>query len=90
MKNPLKLILLLFDCRRVKIENRTILYIFVPESSQVRCNGKIYDRNEDGDIDITAILIASLYESRAPIQKMDISYASISISERIYLLKQEN
>jgi len=29
--------------------------LFIPESSQVhRCNGKIYDRNEDGDFDITS------------------------------------
>src|SRR5690625_1169006 len=38
----------------IVIQGNTILYIFVPASSQVhRCNGKIYDRNEDGDIDIT-------------------------------------
>ncbi len=35
-------------------EGKIILRIFVPESSQVhRCNGRIYDRNEDGDFDIT-------------------------------------
>ncbi len=48
----------------VKIDNKTILYIHIPESSQVhRCNGKIYDRNEDGDIDITnnSNLVAGLY-----------------------------
>lgn len=38
----------------VEIEGKVVLYIFVPASSQVhRCNGKIFDRNEDGDIDIT-------------------------------------
>ena len=37
------------------IEGRQIIRLFVPESSQVhRCNGKIYDRNEDGDLDITS------------------------------------
>ena len=31
-----------------------LLHIVVPPSSQVhRCNGRIYDRNEDGDYDIT-------------------------------------
>lgn len=36
------------------IEGKTLLYLAVPESSQVhRCNGKIIDRNEDGDLDIT-------------------------------------
>lgn len=40
--------------QEVKIDNKNILYIYVPESSQVhRCNGKIFDRNEDGDFDIT-------------------------------------
>ena len=37
-----------------QVEGKTVLLITVPESSQVhRCNGKIYDRNEDGDFDIT-------------------------------------
>jgi ATP-dependent DNA helicase RecG len=36
------------------LEGKPILHIYVPESSQVhRCNGRIYDRNEDGDLDIT-------------------------------------
>jgi ATP-dependent DNA helicase RecG len=38
----------------VQIEDKWIIGIFVPESSNVhRCNGRIYDRNEDSDIDIT-------------------------------------
>jgi len=38
----------------VDIEGKTLLYLCIPESSQVhRCNGKIFDRNEDGDFDIT-------------------------------------
>jgi len=36
------------------IEGKHILYVYIPESSQVHyCKGKIYDRNEDGDLDIT-------------------------------------
>jgi len=38
--------------------------IYIPESSQVhRCNGRIYDRNEDGDLDITnnTDLVANLF-----------------------------
>lgn len=36
------------------LEGKPILRIYVPESSQVhRCKGRIYDRNEDGDLDIT-------------------------------------
>ncbi len=37
-----------------EVDGKTILYINIPESSQVhRCKGKIFDRNEDGDFDIT-------------------------------------
>ena len=38
----------------VEFKNKKIIYIFIPESSQVHStNGKIFDRNEDGDFDIT-------------------------------------
>ncbi len=38
----------------INLNGKQILHIYVPESSQVhRCNGRIYDRNEDGDLDIT-------------------------------------
>ncbi len=38
----------------VVVAGKTVLYIHVPESSQVhRCNNRIFDRNEDGDFDIT-------------------------------------
>jgi len=49
---------------QVEIKDKQILYIYVPESSQVhRCNGKIYDRNEDGDLNITDnnTLVTALY-----------------------------
>ena len=37
-----------------EIDGRTVLHVFVPMSSDVhRCIGRIYDRNEDGDFDIT-------------------------------------
>jgi ATP-dependent DNA helicase RecG len=48
----------------IEISRKIILKIYVPESSQVhRCNGRIYDRNEDGDLDITdnTQLVANLY-----------------------------
>ena len=48
----------------VDVEGKTILYINIPESSQVhRCKGKIFDRNEDGDFDITnnTNLVSRLY-----------------------------
>jgi len=35
-------------------EGKKVVYVHVPESSQVHStNGKIFDRNEDGDLDIT-------------------------------------
>ena len=38
----------------LEVEGKIILRIYVPESSQVhRYNGRIFDRNEDGDFDIT-------------------------------------
>ena len=48
----------------VKLDGKVLLHIYVPESSQVhRCNGRIYDRNEDGDLDVTdnTVLVAQLY-----------------------------
>ena len=55
------------NVEEIIIENKTILYIFVPESSQVhRCNSKIFDRNEDGDINITdnTNQVAALYHRK--------------------------
>ncbi len=49
------------------LEGKPILRIYVPESSQVhRCNGRIYDRNEDGDLDITdnTRQVADLYQCK--------------------------
>src|SRR3712207_5489466 len=38
----------------IKIEEKNILYLYVPEASHVvRCSGKIYDRNKEADIDVT-------------------------------------
>ena len=49
------------------VKGKQILHIYVPESSQVhRCNGRIYDRNEDGDLDITdhTRQVAELYQRK--------------------------
>ena len=51
----------------VEVDSKKLLRIYVPESSQVhRCNGRIYDRNEDGDLDITdhTIQVAHLYQRK--------------------------
>ncbi|MBW2186327.1 MAG: putative DNA binding domain-containing protein, partial [Deltaproteobacteria bacterium] len=49
------------------IDGKAILHVYVPVSSQVhRCNGKIIDRNEDGDFNITdnTQLVAALYQRK--------------------------
>ena len=48
----------------VEIKGKNILYVSVPESSQVhKCCNKIFDRNEDGDLNITDnnSLLTSMY-----------------------------
>ena len=53
--------------KEFEIYGKKILYIFVPESSQVhRCNGQIYDRNQDGDFNITdnTNQVAAIYERK--------------------------
>lgn len=65
MNNPAKISPTFYlSVEQIEVENKTVLYIYVPESSQVhRCNGKIYDRNEDGDYNITDFTsqVAALY-----------------------------
>ena len=51
----------------IELDEKFFLRIYVPESSQVhRCNGRIYDRNEDGDLDITdhTTQVAHLYQRK--------------------------
>ncbi|MDQ6955446.1 MAG: putative DNA binding domain-containing protein [Mariprofundaceae bacterium] len=51
----------------VTYEGKSVLHVAVPESSQAhRCNGKIFDRNEDGDFNITdnTGLVAALYQRK--------------------------
>lgn len=50
-----------------EIDDKKILYIFVPASSQVhKCSGKIFDRNEDGDFNISDNhnLVTKLYMNK--------------------------
>jgi len=68
INNPQKLTpptyLSIFDA---ELDGKKLLYIYVPESSQVhRCNGRIFDRNEDGDFDITdnTAQVAHLYQRK--------------------------
>jgi len=51
----------------VRVKDKPVIRIYVPESSQVhRCNGRIYDRNEDGDLNITdhTRQVADLYQRK--------------------------
>ena len=51
----------------VQVKGKPVLYVYVPESSQVhRCNNRIFDRNADGDLDITdhTRLVAELYHRK--------------------------
>ncbi len=51
-----------------EIDGQLILYVYVPVSSQVEtCDKKIWDRNEDGDFDITSStdLVANLYARKS-------------------------
>lgn len=52
---------------QVEIDGKIVLHIYVPESSQVhRCGAKIFDRNEDGDLDITnnTDMVSRLYQRK--------------------------
>jgi ATP-dependent DNA helicase RecG len=53
--NPRKLIPPFYlSTQVIDYEGKKVIYVYVPESSQVHStNGKIFDRNEDGDFDIT-------------------------------------
>lgn len=72
------------EVKDIKIADKTILYVFIPESSDVhRCNGKIYDRNEDGDFDITnnRNLVFKLYMRKQSTYSENIIYPATDISE---------
>lgn len=67
-----------------QLDGKTILYIFIPESSQVhRCNGRIYDRNEDGDFDITdhTQLVAQLYHRKQATYSENKVYPYVSLDD---------
>lgn len=68
----------------VEIHGKKILYIFVPESSQVhRCNGKIFDRNQDGDIDITDYTsqVAAMYQRKETTYYENMVYPYLTIND---------
>ncbi len=85
MNNPQKITLAAYlSLDEVQIDGKAVLNIFVPESSQVhRCNGRIYDRNEDGDFDITdhTLQVASLYQRKQATYSENKVYPLIGVDE---------
>ncbi|WP_341479357.1 helix-turn-helix domain-containing protein [Clostridium gasigenes] len=75
-----------------EIDKKVILYIYVPESSQVhRCSGKIFDRNEDGDFDITnnTNLVADMYFRKQRTYTENQIYPFITLDDlKIELIKR--
>lgn len=68
----------------VIINNKMLLHIYVPESSQVhRCNGRIYDRNGDSDLDITdyTIQVAHLYHRKQATYSENKVYPYIGVND---------
>jgi len=66
------------------VDGKRILRIYVPESSQVhRCNNRIFDRNEDGDFDITdhTRLVAELYQRKQATYSENKIYPFASLDE---------
>jgi ATP-dependent DNA helicase RecG len=59
---------LFLDLEKVEIDGKLLLYVYVPVSSQViLCSGKIFDRVNDSDVDITKStdLAANLYNRKS-------------------------
>lgn len=68
----------------VAVQGKQVLRIYVPESSQVhRCNGRIYDRNEDGDLDITdhTAQVAHLYQRKQATYSENKVYPWIQVTD---------
>ena len=57
----------LLEVNTVRYKGKTLIYIYVPPSSQVhRCNGKVYDRRIDGDYEVkTDTQIRNIYTRKS-------------------------
>lgn len=70
--------------KELEINKKLILYIYVPESSNVHtCNGRFFDRNEDGDYDITGntTLISNMYIRKKNTYFENTIYPYVKISD---------
>lgn len=59
---------LYLSIEEIEYEGMTLLWFFVPPTSTVeKCANRIYDRNEDGDMDITdsPIQLQNLYNRKS-------------------------
>jgi ATP-dependent DNA helicase RecG len=69
LNNPQKISPVLFlSLDEIEIDGKLLLYVYVPVGSQVvLCSGKIFDRTEDADIDITKStdLAANMYNRKS-------------------------
>jgi ATP-dependent DNA helicase RecG len=69
LNNPEKMSSTLFlGLEEIEMEGKLVLYIYVSMSSQVEmCSGKIFDRTEDADVDVTKStdLAANLYRRKS-------------------------
>ncbi len=74
----------IIDIEQIEINDNILLKIYVPESSQVhRCNGRIYDRNEDGDFDITnhTRMVSELYRRKQATYSENTLYPYADLSD---------
>lgn len=69
LNNPDKMSPTLYlSIEEIEYEGMTLLWVFVPPTSTVeKCANRIYDRNEDGDMDITdsPIQLQNLYNKKS-------------------------
>ena len=75
MNNPQKISPTVYlPVDEIETGGKTILHVYIPESSQVHnTNRRIFDRNEDGDFDITDntdLVAACISESNANTRKI--------------------
>lgn len=69
LNNPEKMSPTLYlSIEEMEYEGKTLLWVFVPPTSVVeKCSGRIFDRNEDGDMDITEspIQLQNMYNRKS-------------------------
>ncbi len=68
----------------IEINGKQVIYIFIPESSQVlSTSGKIFDRNYDGDLNISNnnALISALYQKKQLTFTENKKYTYIKLSD---------